>query len=345
MRRSRKPIVIASRRSSLAKIQAQHVGEALGRLHPNLSIKYHWIDSEGDAITTPLAEHGGKGLFTAAVEQTLLNGRADIAVHSMKDLPATDTAGLAIAAVPRRADVRDCLVSATGARSIDKLPRGAVVGTSSHRRAAQLRRLRPDLRVEPIRGNVETRLAKVLQGTGDTPFDATLLAVAGLERLGLRGQLQAVIDTGQVLPAACQGALAVQCRADDSVTLTRTLPLNDATSATAAHAERQVVAMLGGDCHAPLAVLVEPVDPVQRGKRKPVGPDYRLRVRALSPDGRTCLEIDEQAPMKALRSLVKQIVRELKSRDAAEVMSRPVAQTVSAPQVHITAPTSPAATR
>lgn len=345
MRRSRKPIVIASRRSRLAKVQAQRVGEALGRIHPNLNIEYRWIDSEGDAITTPLADHGGKGLFTGAIEQALLDGRADVAVHSMKDLPAVDTPGLTIAAVPRRADARDCLISASGALSIGALPQGATVGTSSPRRAAQVRRLRPDLRVEPIRGNVETRLSKVLDAAGNPDFDATLLAVAGLKRLGFKEHANAIIEFEQVLPAACQGALAVQCRADDSVTITRTLPLNDATSATSAHTERQVVAALGVDCHAPLAVYVEPVEPEQRGKRKPVGPDYRLRVRVLSQDGRACIEIDEQAPMKELRRLVKRVVKELRAQHALEVMRRPMAPTIPAPQVRIGAQGSTAATR
>jgi hydroxymethylbilane synthase len=347
VRRSRKPIVIAARRSTLARTQAELVGAALGRLHPRLAIEFRWIESEGDLVTSSLADAGGKGLFTRAIEQALLDGRADIAVHSMKDLPSSDTPGLTIAATPKRADVRDCLISPTAVRSIDALPRGAVVGTSSPRRGAQLLRLRPDLRIEPIRGNVETRIHKVLGEAGASTFDATLLAAAGLSRLGLGEHLEGAVDTDEVLPAACQGALAIQCRADDSVTLTRTLPLNDATTATAVHAERRVVAALEADCHSPLAVLVEPVEPQQRGKRKPVGPDYRVRIRALSPDGRQCLEVDQQAPMKQLRRLIKDVVKDLKSQGAVEVMGRPFppagARQQAPPRVSLS--TSPAATR
>ena len=306
MRRSRKPIIIASRRSRLARVQAEAVGAALGRLHPHARVEFRWIESEGDQLTSvALADAGGKGLFVRAIERALLQGEADVAVHSMKDLPAAAaelTPGLVVAAVPPRADVRDCLVTRTAARTIDELPQGACVGTSSPRRAAQLRRRRPDLRVQPMRGNIETRLAKVTDPGRGEPFDATLLAVAGLTRAGLAEHAQLPIDPDVLLPAAGQGALAVQCRMDDHVTLRRCLPLNDAPSSEAVHAERRIVAALRGDCHSPIAVLAEPT---WDGRT----PGLRLRARVLSPDGGRCIEADQSAPVDDLRYLVPQVIQ------------------------------------
>lgn len=333
MRRSRKPIVIASRRSRLARIQAEMVGRALARLHPQVEVHYRWIESEGDRHDgVMLAEHGGKGLFTSALEDALLGGDADLAVHSLKDLPAVDRPGLAIAAIPTRADARDCLISRGGAATIDELPAAAVVGTASPRRAAQLLRVRPDLQVQLLRGNVDTRLRKVLDqdgaaapgapGPGSVHYDATLLAAAGLTRLGLEEHLRYPIDIETVLPAACQGALAIQCRADDHVTLTRCLPLNDPTTAMAVHAERAIVAGLNADCHSPVAVLGEPVklDP-HSVKRNADAHWFRLRVRVLSTDGSTCLEADERCKTRELRRLVKQIVRDLTDRGARQILA------------------------
>lgn len=322
MRRSRKPIVIASRRSRLAKTQAEMVGGALQRLHPAVAVEYLWLESEGDQIQgKPLAEHGGKGLFTRRIEQALLKGQADLAVHSLKDLPARDTPGLTIAAVPRREDVRDCLISRGGETSLDALPAGAVVGTSSPRRAAQVLRLRPDLQVALIRGNVETRLRKVLEGEGPAHYDATLLAAAGLRRLGMNDLAANTISTDLVLPASCQGALALQCRADDHVTLTRCLPLNDPAAATAVHAERSVLAELEASCDSAIAVLAEPCEPDEPSKR-PDSHAFRLRVRVLSSDGTTCLEQDDKCRTKDLRRAVKRVVEELAGRGAKELLAK-----------------------
>lgn len=340
MRRSRKPIVIASRRSRLARVQAELVGKALGRLHPAVAIEYRWIESEGDQIPDqPLSAHGGKGLFTRRIEQALLSGEADLAVHSFKDLPARDTPGLAIAAVPRRADVRDCLVSREGYAAVDDLPEAAVVGTSSPRRAAQLLRQRPDLRVRLIRGNVDTRLHKVMEGHQGTPlYDAAVLAVAGLQRLGLPEHAAHPLDTDLMLPAACQGALAIQCRADDHVTLTRCLPLNDPAAATAAHAERSVVAALSADCDSPIAVLGEPCEPDAPPRRSNDVHWFRLRVRILSPDGQTCLEADEKVRTKDLRRLVKRVVKDLDAQGARQVLAASRGVTVPAPELATPSP-------
>lgn len=315
--------MIASRKSPLARVQAEMVGRGLSRLNPGIALHYVWVESEGDKIESgPLAEVGGKGLFTKAVERVVLAGEADIAVHSMKDMPADPaeiTAGLQIAAVPRRADVRDVLIGRAGAITLDELPQGARVGTSSPRRAAQMKRLRPDIAVDTIRGNVGTRIDKV---TGATPwFDATLLAVAGLNRLGQLEHIGKPLPVEQMMPAASQGALGIQCRRDDHVSLTRLLPLNDPATATSIHAEREVVAGLGADCHSPIAVLAEPVDPAKtRAERNADSHWFRIRVRVLSADGAQVFEADERCKTQELRRLLKRLVKDLADRGAGELL-------------------------
>ncbi len=322
MRRSRRPLRIASRRSHLARVQAEAVGRTLQRLHPSVRIEYVWVESEGDARSDrPLAEAGGKGLFVRAVEQALLENRADLAVHSMKDLPAGDEprpgGALTIAAVPPREDVHDCLIAAEGAAAIEHLPPAAVVATASPRRAAQVLRLRGDVRIELIRGNIETRLRKVVE---DRRYAATLLAAAGLIRVGLHAYAERRIPLDQMLPAAGQGALAVQCRTDDHVTLRRCLPLNDPAAAQAVHAERRVVAALHGDCHSAIAVLVEPRQLEHQG-RPAAG--CRLRARVLSADGRRLAHFDDQAPSRALSALVAACIEQLKTQNAADLLRQP----------------------
>lgn len=321
MRRSRKPIIIASRTSPLARVQAEMVGNGLSRLYPQLEVRYVWVQSEGDKIKTgPLSAYGGKGLFTKAVERVVLNGDADIAVHSMKDMPADEiTPGLQIAAVPKRADVRDALIGKAGPITVDDLAPDANVGTSSPRRAAQLKRLRPDLKLHTIRGNVGTRLDKVM---GDMPLhDATMLAAAGLKRLGHAEHITKPMSVEQMLPAACQGALGIQCRRDDHVSLTRLLPLNDPATSTAIHAEREVVAGLGADCHSSIAILAEQVAPEKtQAKRNADSHWFRLRAKVLSADGSQCLEADEQCKTRDLRRLVKRMVKELDEQGARALL-------------------------
>jgi hydroxymethylbilane synthase len=337
LRRSQKPIVIAARRSPLARAQAELVGRRINRLHPKIEVQYRWVESQGDkAVDQSLVDQGGKGLFTKDVERLLLAGEADLAVHSLKDLPATDTTGLVLAAVPRRADVRDCLITPQGLASIDDLPQGAVVGTASPRRAAHLMRLRPDLNIDLIRGNVQTRLDKVLSPDGAKRYDATLLAIAGLTRLGLTEQAAHPISLEDMLPAACQGALAVQCRANDHVTLTRCLPLNNPEASTAVHAERQVIAGLGADCNSPISVLAEQSkQPPTPAKRNADAHWFRLRIRVLSADGSQCLETDDQVKTKDLRRLIKQTIKDLKGRGAQELLKsgREITSRQASPQV------------
>jgi len=313
LRKSKRPIVIASRRSELARRQAQMIGEVLGRLHTHVRVEYRWIESEGDRLAdAPLADSGGKGLFVHAVERSLLAEQADIAVHSLKDVPMREqTEGLVIAAVPRRADHRDCLVAWNGATSIDQLPHGATVGTASPRRGAQLLRLRSDLHLQPLRGNVPMRLRRVLD---DRAYDATLLAAAGLIRCGLSQHAMHRIDPSLVLPAAGQGALAVQCRAKDHVTIRRCLPLNDPTTSAAVHAERSIVAQLGGDCHSPIAALCEPMEADGTVA-------FRMRACVLSPDGQRCLDAEQHTSDALLSRCAQELAAGLIDRNAQALLA------------------------
>jgi hydroxymethylbilane synthase len=322
LRRSKRPLIIASRKSALAKAQAQAVGRALSKLHPGLELVYKWIESEGDQLANArLADAGGKGLFAKAVEAELLAKRADIAVHSLKDLPVEKTIGLSISAIPHREDPRDCLVSRLGVTRVEDLPRSALVGTASPRRAAQLLQARPDLKVGLIRGNVETRLRKVL-GHECIPaeetakvilaeFDATLLAIAGLNRLGLQRFAASPVPTDLILPAAAQGALAIQCRSDDHVTISRTLLLNDPVTSTAVHAERQVIKLLQGDCHSPVGVLANYLGDGR----------YAIQARVISGDGSRSAQASVEAPIKTLGKAVNQLVKNLQEQGASQILS------------------------
>ncbi|MEM1109429.1 MAG: hydroxymethylbilane synthase [Planctomycetota bacterium] len=315
--------MIASRTSRLARVQAERVAKALRKLHP-VEVEFHWVQSEGDEITKgSLAEAGGKGLFTRRVDQAVLDEKADLAVHSLKDLPvdpAESLSGLSLAATPKRHTVHDCLVSANRYADLSALPQGAVVGTSSPRRAAQMRRLRPDLDIRLLRGNVDTRLHTVL--SDESPrYDAAVLAAAGLKRLGLSEHADRPLSVEDMLPAACQGALGIRCRATDHVTLTRCLPLNAASTSTAVTHEREVVRLLGADCYSPIAVLAEPVDPAEsRAKRNADSHWFRLRVRLCSADGQTVLEADEKCKTSELRRVVKRVTADLLDRGAREIL-------------------------
>ncbi len=283
----------------LARAQAEAVGRVLARLHPTIKVTFLWIESEGDRLPdASLAAAGGKGLFAKAIERAVLTGKADLAVHSLKDLPTQATPGLAIAAIPKRGAVHDCLICPT-ANSLDQLPQGAIVGTSSPRRAAQLLHQRPDLVIRPLRGNVDTRVRKVLE---HHECAATLLAVAGLQRSGNGQHALKVIPTDVMLPAAAQGALALQCRTDDHVTLSRCLPLNDAAASTAVHFERGVIDGLQGDCHSPIAVLAEPIED---------GRTFHLRAKVLSPDGQLCVQQEMRCSTKAMNKAARQMVQQL----------------------------------
>jgi hydroxymethylbilane synthase len=246
---AREAIVIGTRGSKLALAQTELVRAALLARYPALTVSVERITTQGDAvIDRPLAAIGGKGLFVTEIEAALRAGRIDLAVHSAKDLPSALPDDLTIAAIPARADARDVLVARDGATLRD-LPPGARVGTSSPRRACQLRALRPDLVIADVRGNVDTRLRKLAEGQ----FNAIALAAAGLARLGLTGVISEWFAPETMLPAIGQGALAIEMRADDADLAALLAPLHDAETAAAVTAERAFLAELGGGCTAAVA--------------------------------------------------------------------------------------------
>ena len=240
---------IATRRSALALWQAEHVAAALRARHPGLTVELVPLSTKGDRIQDrSLAAIGGKGLFVKELEAALLEERADIAVHSMKDVPSELPPEFAIAAVLARADAHDVLVAAR-ARALGELPQGARVGTSSLRRQAQLLAARPDLRIEPLRGNVDTRLRRLDAGE----LDAVVLAGAGLERLGLAARIGARLDFATSLPAVGQGVIGIECRQADTRTGALLEPLEHAATRVALEAERAFARRLGGSCQSPIA--------------------------------------------------------------------------------------------
>jgi hydroxymethylbilane synthase len=280
-------LLIGTRGSPLALWQVGHVRALLIDAHglEKDGIAPSVITTSGDRIRDkPLRDFGGKGLFTKEIDEALLGGNVDLAVHSMKDLPTELPPGISIAAVLPRGDVRDAFISARG-ESLAALPRGAVVGSSSLRRQAQVKRLRPDLQAVHFRGNVETRLAKLNQGM----VDATLLALAGLMRLGLEGHVTSVLSTDEMLPAVAQGVICVSCRSRDEKTRDLLQALNDASTATAVACERAFLAQLDGSCRTPIAGLAEIADGA-----------LRFRGLVLNPEGTEWHEVEQRgAPSDA----------------------------------------------
>lgn len=291
-------LVIGSRGSQLALWQAHHIAGRLGELGVETRIEI--IRTTGDHLqTASLAQAGGKGLFTKEIEDALLAGSIDLAVHSLKDLPTEMPEGLALAAIPKRENPFDAIVGST----LAKLPQGARVGTSSGRRAAQLRLMRPDLDIQPIRGNVDTRLRK--QKTGE--FAATLLAAAGLRRLGLAHEIAEIFSADQICPAPGQGALGVETRRGDRA-FEICSALNDKATADAVTCERTVLARLGGGCQLPVGAFAE-------------ASEQGLRASAIviAPDGSRCLrESGEHSDAKELGSVLAQ---RLLARGAGELLT------------------------
>ncbi|MFK7887344.1 MAG: hydroxymethylbilane synthase [Gammaproteobacteria bacterium] len=266
---------IATRQSRLALWQAQWVARLLSDAHPDLVVELVPMTTEGDRrLDDSLAKIGGKGLFIKELEVAMLEGRADLAVHSMKDVPAQMPDGFHIAAVLPREDPRDALVSGK-VSGIDALAQGAVVGTSSLRRQSQLKHKRPDLDIRPLRGNVDTRLAKL--DAGD--YDAIILAAAGLKRLGFDERIAEFIGTDVSLPAAAQGAVGIECLSDAAAVTKRIAVLNDDACARALAAERSFCLALGASCTSPVAALATLHDN-----------EVSLTARVAAPDGTTLLE-------------------------------------------------------
>jgi len=297
-------IRIATRRSPLAKWQANHVAGLLRSNEPGLEVRLHELVTRGDRILeVPLAEVGGKGLFVKEIEDALLAGDAEVAVHSMKDLPAALAGGLVIGAVPEREDPRDALCSPRW-RTLDRLPREARVGTSSLRRGAQLKALRPDLRLEVVRGNVETRLRKA---SGE--LDAVVLAYAGLRRLGLAEHATQVLSPEEMLPAVAQGALALEARASDAATLGRLSRLEHPETRTRIEAERGFLARIEGGCQVPIA-----------GHAVVEGGAVRMRALVASLDGARIIRGERTGPATEARAIGVALAEDLLSRGAAAIL-------------------------
>ncbi len=295
---------IATRKSPLALCQSNLVRDALRERYPSLQAEVVGITTDGDRfVSRPLTDTGGKALFVKELEQSLLREETDIAVHSMKDVPADIADDFCIAAMTKRVNPFDALICKRCDRP-DDLPPGAVIGTASLRRRFQLKNYRPDLRVAPLRGNVNTRLAKLDAGE----FDAIVLACAGLLRLGIDGYAQLPIDV--CLPAIGQGAIGIECRAGDSAVLDLIRPLHDADTGLCVNAERVVSRRLGADCRMPIAVYA-------RKERDAVRIDAALG----DSDGKAVLRDSRQGPCAAADSLARDTAAALLAQGAARILS------------------------
>lgn len=296
---------IATRQSPLALWQAQYVQQRLMACHPGLRVELVPMVTRGDIILdTPLAKVGGKGLFVKELELAMLENRADIAVHSMKDVPVAFPEGLGLVTICERDDPLDAFVSNHYA-TLDALPQGAVVGTSSLRRQCQLAELRPDLEIRSLRGNVGTRLSKLDAGE----YDAIILAAAGLNRLGLQDRIRYAIPAEVSLPAVGQGAVGIECRLDDEQTIMLLAALNDDDTATRVKAERAMNTRLEGGCQVPIGsyALLE-------------GDNIWLRGLVGSPDGKTMVRGERRGPRSQAEQLGISLADELLNNGAREIL-------------------------
>ena len=297
---------IATRRSRLALWQAEHVKARLEALRPGLRIELVALSTRGDELLdVSLAKVGGKGLFVKELETAIAEGRADVAVHSMKDVPAALPPGFVLAAVLAREDPRDAFVSLTHENPA-ALPAGAVVGTSSLRRQAQIAARHPALEIRPLRGNVETRIAKLDRGE----YAAIVLAAAGLKRLGLAARIRSILSIEDCLPAAGQGALGVECLAGRADLLDLLEPLEDPESSACVRAERQVNLALGGSCTIPLGAYAH----IAGGK-------MRLRALVASPDGRRAARAEGEGEARDAEALGLRVAALLRERGAGEILA------------------------
>jgi len=300
-------IKIATRKSPLALWQAEHVGKLLRTAHPTVDVELVTMVTQGDKILdTPLAKIGGKGLFVKELEQGMLNGDADIAVHSMKDVPALLPDGLEIDAILSREDPRDAFVSNSYA-SIDELPQGAVVGTSSLRRQCQLLNQRPDLHIKSLRGNVNTRLQKL----DDGDYDAIILAAAGLIRLGFESRIKTSIPVNTMLAAIGQGAIGIECRIDDLATKTLIACLNDPETAIRVRAERAMNLTLEGGCQAPIA-----------GHARIKGELLRLHGLVAEPDGSVMITEQLEGPIEEAEQMGITVANRLLAGGAKAILDK-----------------------
>jgi hydroxymethylbilane synthase len=301
--RSARRVVIATRRSRLALWQAEHVKRRLEALYPGLSVELLALSTKGDELLEVRLD--GKGLFVKELEAALGDGRADLAVHSMKDVPADLPAGFVLAAVLEREDPRDAFVSAHYS-SLEAMPADGVLGTSSLRRAAQIAARFPELRIRTLRGNVETRLAKLDRGE----YDAVVLAAAGLKRLGLAARIRAHIEPSLSLPAAGQGALGIECTERRHELLELVGRLADAGTTACVRAERAVSRALGGSCTIPLGAYAR----LQDGR-------VRLEAVVATPDGRRVARAAEEGTTSDPEALGERIAAQLRAQGADEILS------------------------
>ena len=307
-----RPVRVGTRGSPLALWQAEHVRQLLARQHPELDYEIVVITTTGDRILdTPLPAIGGKGVFTAELEQALHERSIDLAVHSLKDLPTASSPGLAVGVVLERADSADALVSRDG-HSVHSLPNKARVGTSSSRRAAQLLYARPDLEIIDLRGNAGTRLRKALDPSG--PYDAVVVALAALERLGRMEVVSEVISEDMMLPAPGQGAVAVQCR-DEAESFELLRPIGHEPTQLETTAERAFLEGLGGGCAVPVAARA----------RLDSNGWLRIRGRVLAPDGSTLVEVEARQRVSSSGG-GRQEAYETGLRLAAEALSQGAAE-------------------
>lgn len=301
-------IRLGTRRSALALAQATAVAEGLRGAGAGVEIVA--MRTEGDRLAdASLARVGGKGLFVREIEEALLAGRVDIAVHSLKDLPADTPAGLLLAAYPEREDPRDVLVTRSGAARLDALPPGSVVGTSSPRRRSLVLAARPDLVVEPLRGNVDTRLRKLAAGA----CEAVILAAAGLRRLGLTPPHASPLPPDDWIPAVGQGIVAVQARAGDAATLARLAGLDHAPTRLAALAERAFLGRLGASCNSPMAAHAV-LEPGASG-----APDVVVRALVASEDGRQVLRASARGASGEAEATGRRLAEAMLEQGAARI--------------------------
>ncbi len=300
------PLRIGTRGSPLALWQARHVAEKLRPLAAPRAVELVEIETSGDVVRdVPLSQIGGDGLFTKEIQRALLDGRVDVAVHSLKDLPTAPVHGLVLAAVPPRGPSGDAFVSRRS-RRFDDLPPGAAVGTSSLRRRSQALHRRPDLRLVDVRGNVGTRLTR-LDGNG---LDALILAQAGLERLGFADRIAEILDPAWMLPAVGQGALGLECRCDDAATLALLTPLNDPATRSGVLAERAFLRGLGGGCLVPVGAATTVRDQW-----------LTLRGAVLPPDGSARVGGEEAGPADDAEAVGARLAAALLSSGARELLA------------------------
>lgn len=302
----REHVVIGTRGSKLALWQARHIAELLRQAHPGLAVELKHIVTTGDKILdVPLAQIGGKGLFTKELETAMLAGEIDLAVHSLKDVPAELPDGLTLAAVTERNDPLDAWVSANYP-SWRELPTGATVGTSSLRRKAQLLRLRPDVNIVSLRGNLDTRLRKLDEGQ----FDAIVLAAAGLRRLGWADRIAAVLSPTDCLPAVGQGVLAIETRRDDAAIRSLTVCLEDVATRACVTAERRFLSAVEGGCQVPLGVYATVA-----------AHRLNLQARILSVDGRRCVAGELDGPPDQAVELGETLAARLLAAGGREILA------------------------